>query len=90
MIRKFLWIAAVFLVAPAYAGCESGHWIQTKNDDGTLITLEDGSVWRVIDGGQVDSKLWLEVDDVLLCDDGTMINTSEQNEQVSVELLSRG
>ncbi len=82
-------LCAGFLVGPVYASCESDHWIQTKNNDGTLLTLEDGSVWRVTDGGQVDSQLWLEVDDVLLCDDGTMINTSEQNEQVSVELLSR-
>lgn len=89
--KIFSMIIVLTLTAPsiAWAGCQSGHWIKTKSDDGTLLTLEDGSVWKVLGGGEVDSQLWLEVDNVLVCDDGTIINTDENNEQVSVQLLSR-
>lgn len=88
---KKIIIAAFFMAAAgsAYASCESGYSIQTKSDDGTILTLDDGSVWRVIGGGEVDSALWMDMDDILLCDDSTIINTDENNEQVSVELLSR-
>ena len=70
------------------ADCESGHWIKTKSEDGTILTLEDGSVWKVLNGGEVDSQLWVDADDVLVCDDGTIINKDEDNEQVDVQLLS--
>lgn len=79
----------IALCGVARADCESGNSIQTKNDDGTILTLTDGSTWRVIGGGEVDSQLWMEGEDVLVCDDGTIINKDEENEQVSVELLSR-
>lgn len=84
-------LVALLLALPSHswANCESGHWLQTKNDDGIILTLEDDSVWRVTGGGEIDSQLWLQTDDLLVCDDGTIINKDESNEQVDVELLSR-
>ncbi|WP_164850637.1 MULTISPECIES: hypothetical protein [Enterobacter] len=84
-------VVALLLAFPSFswANCESGHWLQTKNDDGTILTLEDGSVWRVTGGGELDSQLWLQTDELLVCDDGTIINKDESNEQVDVQLLSR-
>lgn len=70
------------------ADCYGGHWLQTKNTSGSIITLEDGSVWKVINGGNIDSMLWLPTEDILLCDDGTMINTDSNNEQVDVVPLT--
>jgi len=84
-----LLLSLLLLSAGAYADCESGHWLQTKNDQGSILTLEDGSVWMVINGGEIDSQLWLESDEILICDDSTFINKDEDNEQVSVQLLSR-
>lgn len=89
-VKKILMLFGLFVISTGVmANCESGHWLQTKNDDGTILTLEDGSVWRVTGGGEVDSQLWLDADELLVCDDGTMINKDEDNEQVDVELLSR-
>jgi len=73
----------------AKASCESGYDIQTKSDDGSILTLNDGSVWRVNAADTVDTELWLTAENILVCDDGTFINTDENNEQVEVELLSR-
>lgn len=89
-MKKIAMLLGLFAISMgALADCESGHWLQTKNDDGTILTLEDGSVWRVTGGGEVDSQLWLDADELLVCDDGTMINKDEDNEQVDVQLLSR-
>lgn len=88
MKNVILFVSLLCCSLGAMASCESGHWLQTKNTDGTLLTLEDGSVWKVLNGGEVDSQLWLESDEILVCDDGTFINKDEDNEQVDVQLLS--
>ncbi|HKS72489.1 MAG TPA: hypothetical protein VJQ82_04785 [Terriglobales bacterium] len=49
--------------AKAYAGIGSGHWI-SKNADGAVITLEDGSLWRINPVDRVDTGLWLPTTDV--------------------------
>lgn len=69
---------------PAVYGsdCESGHWIQSVIDDGSIIKLEDGSVWKVESIDTITSTLWLPVSEVVLCDD-KMINTDD-NESVGV------
>lgn len=88
-MKPLLIVALSGMSSFCWANCESGHWLQTKNDEGTILTLEDGSVWEVLNGGETDSQLWLENESLLVCDDGTVINQDENNEQVDVQLLSR-
>ncbi|MEZ2604305.1 hypothetical protein [Kluyvera intermedia] len=89
-MRKIILLASLLtLPLGVFASCESGYSIQTKSDDGSLITLDDGSTWRVDGGGQADAAVWVDGDEILVCDDGTFINKDEDNEQVDVELLSR-
>lgn len=57
--------------------CSSGHWVSSNIDDGKLIKLEDGSLWRVDDVDTVDSGLWLETDDITVCS-GKLINTDDK------------
>ena len=80
---------AILVSGSASANCDSGYSIQTKSDDGSLITLDDGSTWRVAADGQADAAAWVEGDEVIVCDDSTFINKDEDDEQVDVELLSR-
>lgn len=56
-------------------GCTDKHWIQSKSDDGSIIILEDGTVWQVDMVDRVDSMLWLSIEDVIICG-RTMINLS--------------
>ena len=58
-------------------GCNSGHWISDNIDDGKYIKLEDGSLWEVDGADTVDSSLWLETDDITVCD-GKLINTDDK------------
>jgi hypothetical protein len=67
------------------SNCESGHWIDSVMDDGSIIKLEDGSLWRVDDVDTVDSALWLPTTDIIVCD-GKLINT-EDNESVQAERI---
>lgn len=87
-MKRFIIVLILGIPSLCWADCESGHWLQTKNDQGTILTLEDGSVWEVLNGGEIDSQLWLETENLLVCDDGTMINKDENNEQIDVQLLS--
>jgi len=72
--------------ARAKAGdCERGHWIEFVSDDGEILKLEDGSVWRVDPGDTVDVSTWVPPVDVIVCDD-TIINLDD-NEKVGVTRL---
>lgn len=76
--------ARVQPVAPQ-AECDSGHWIQSVSSDGSIIKLEDGSIWKVDSVDTVISSIWLPVTDVVVCDD-KIINTDD-NESVGVSRL---
>jgi hypothetical protein len=58
-------------------GCSSGHWISGNIDDGKYIKLDDGSLWEVSGVDTVDSSLWLDLDDIIVCD-GKLINTDDK------------
>jgi len=67
------------------SSCEDGHWIDSVMDDGSIVKLEDGSIWQVDDVDAVDSALWLPTTDIVVCD-GKLINT-EDHESVSAEQI---
>jgi len=71
---------------PSIGGdCSSGHWIQSKSSDGSIITLEDGSVWQVGTIDRIYSAIWLPITNVIVCS-GEMINLSN-SEKVGVTRL---
>jgi hypothetical protein len=62
-----------------------GHWIETNAEDGDLIILEDGSLWKIDPMDKVDASLWLETTEITVIesDDGSpgydylLINTDD-------------
>lgn len=56
------------------SGCEAGHWVKSVSGEGTVVALEDGSMWEVSEVDTVDTQLWLPTEDVVVCD-GKLINT---------------
>lgn len=66
-------------------GCEDGHWVESVSEDGTIVKLEDGSVWEVDEVDAIDSMLWLPTTDIIACSD-KLINTDD-NEKVSARRL---
>jgi hypothetical protein len=69
-----------FPVSAAAASCESGHWVEAIMDDGSIVKLEDGTLWRVSAVDTIDSALWLPNTAIVACD-GKLINTDD-NETV--------
>jgi len=43
---------------------DSGHWIDGVMDSGSLIKLEDHSLWQVSPLDRIDGSLWLPVSDI--------------------------
>jgi hypothetical protein len=62
------------------AGCVEGHWVSSVLDDGTLIKLEDGSIWEVDPLDTIHSMLWLPIDRILIC--GHTLIKSNNGEKV--------
>ena len=81
---------------PVYSSADyvadSGHWIDDVMDDGNLIKLEDGSLWKVSPTDVVDSALWLPVTDITVIDSDDpeypykLVNTDD-NEVVDAQLI---
>jgi hypothetical protein len=61
----------------AATACESGHWVDHVTDDGSVVILEDGSVWLIDPVDQVDTGLWLPTDEVVACP-GRLIDTDDR------------
>ena len=66
-------------------GCETGHWIDSLTDDGKVIKLENGSMWRVDDADTVTSSIWLPASEVTLC--GSKMINADDEESVAVAPL---
>jgi hypothetical protein len=71
-----IFLVAVLLATQAQAACER-HTIQYVGDD--LIVLDDDTQWETSE----DTGSWNTGDEVLLCGDDKIVNTT-QNEAVDV------
>ena len=69
-------ILLAFLADGVMAECESGHWVRSVTPDGTIVLLEDGSVWEVDLPDSVMTRLWLPTTEILVCGD-RLINTDD-------------
>ena len=47
-----------------YSGAGSGHWIEENVDSGTILILEDGSLWQIDPIDKIDAMLWLLITDI--------------------------
>ena len=54
-------------VARELEQCETGHWIGKVSDNGSVIVLEDDSIWIVETQQQADASEWLSGDLVTAC-----------------------
>jgi hypothetical protein len=84
---KIALVAALLFSQQAFAACEEDT-IDDVSEDGSTITLLSGDVYEVDPVDQVDSQLWLSTDDILVCDQSTMINKDENAERVHVRRLT--
>lgn len=82
-------LATAFFAPQTQAGSKKcdGDSIKTISSNGDILIALSGKVYEVDAADQVDSSLWLALDDVLICNDGTIINTDEDGETVSVNRL---
>jgi len=67
----------VSAAARAAADCETGHWVRSVTPDGTIVVLEDGSVWKVDSPDSVITMLWLPATEIVVCGD-RLINTDDR------------
>jgi hypothetical protein len=76
-LRFALVVLSVLLLLPSRGfACEDGHWIDEVLNDGSVIKLEDGSIWSVDDLDRIDTALWLPVSNIVACD-YMLINTDD-------------
>jgi len=47
-----------------YSGGSSGHWIQENIDSGSMVILEDGSIWKIDPLDKIDASLWLPISNI--------------------------
>jgi hypothetical protein len=79
--------------AVAQEGAQARHWINEVTRRGSLVVLEDGSIWKVDAVDRVTTMLWLPVDNIAIVQSEVagkyiMVNTT-QNQQATVEYLGQ-
>jgi hypothetical protein len=81
------------VAADVYLDTGGGHWIQEVNSNGAVITLEDGSLWRVDELDRIDTALWLPVDNITVLNDYgdhyRLVNTDEDGEVANATYLGQ-
>ena len=50
----------------SYVGVGGGHWIDDNSSDGSMLKLEDGSLWAIEPEDQIDVTLWLQTTAVIV------------------------
>ena len=65
-MKTFLIILITTIGLQAY--CESGHWIDEVSNDGSIVILEDSTVWKISSIDTITSMLWLPVTSITSCD----------------------
>jgi hypothetical protein len=80
MSKTILTVAALLVavcVSSTAQCCDDGYAIEAVLDDGNVIKLDDGSLWKVDPVDAVTASLWSATDDVLVCDD-KIINVDDE------------
>jgi len=78
-----------------YLNSGSGHWMTEKTDDGSVVILEDGSVWQIDPMDRLDTALWLPPSDIAVIEteDSPMsyllVNTDDGEKATACLLVSR-
>lgn len=66
-MKNLLIILSVWALSIPVFACESGHWIKSKSSDGSVVVLEDNSVWEIDVVDRIDSTLWLSSESITVC-----------------------
>jgi hypothetical protein len=75
-IGAMLSLVAISVIGNVYADCETDY-IKSKASDGSVLILGSGSVWEIDSIDRIDSALWLPMDDVIVCDDDSIIHKDD-------------
>ena len=62
------WLSLTYAAGSA-STCESDHWVESVEDDGKVVILEDGSAWEIDDGDTADTSTWVSQTELIICGD---------------------
>lgn len=77
-----------------YRGGAKGHWIKKVIERGSMVQLEDGSIWQISPLSKVDAILWLVTEQIVVTSSENplypykLINTDGQS-SAEVKLISQ-
>jgi hypothetical protein len=63
----------------SYAGTGASHSLSTNSSDGSIVVLDDGSIWAVAPGDQATSSVWI---------DPSSITVNESSQSPPYELVN--
>lgn len=86
-MKHSLFIAAALFVASCNLAqaCDADLTIATVSSDGTIVKLDDGSIWEVDASDAGTSSSWTSSDEIVACDD-KLINTDDDEEVAATRI----
>lgn len=73
------WLSMTY-AAGSPSACEGDHWVDSVEDDGKVVILEDGSAWEIDDGDTADTSTWISQTELIIC--GTKLIDTDDDETV--------
>ena len=72
-----------------YVSPGEGHWVQSKTDDGSIVILEDRSVWQIDPLDQIDTALWLPMTEITVVEinGGYLLINTDDGEKAHARLI---
>jgi len=65
---------------------KAGDQIRQKTDDGSVIILDDGSVWKVDPYDRYDSRFWSRYDNIIVKDDESALINTDVGEKLATRI----
>ena len=73
-----------------YLSPGDGHWVKSKTADGSIVVLEDRSVWEIDLFDRLDTALWLPITNITVVEitAGYLLINTDDGEKAHAKLLA--
>lgn len=77
-------VISVFCPSVHAENVEEGT-IQNVSEDGSMVVMDDGTVYSIKGGDQIDSQQWQAGDQIIMTDEGELVNENQGTEASATE-----
>ena len=87
VVLSILFFMVYLLFFNTSAAWSEKHWIVNKSEDGSIIILDNGSVWQVEPVDRMDNMFWLPGEGIFIPDSYDCLINTDNGEKVEATCI---